>query len=64
MKFFQPDTLSIARIEEPGVMLAVKNTIPSCIMTSPPDLEALSVNIGGNNPTAFCKVYTPPSSTD
>jgi len=33
-------------------------------MTSPPDLEALSVNVGGNNPTTFCIVYTPPSSTE
>jgi len=29
------------------ILLAVKNIIPSCIMSSPPDLEALSVNIGG-----------------
>jgi len=47
-----------------GVMLAFKNTIPSCIMTSPPDLEALSVNVGGNNPKTFFIVYTRPSSTD
>jgi len=33
-------------------------------MTSPSDLEALSVNVGHSNPTTFCIVYTPPSSTE
>jgi len=33
-------------------------------MSSPPDLEALSVNIGDNNPTTLCIVYNPPSSTE
>ena len=48
------------------VLLAVKNTIPSYIMSSwsLPDLEALYVNIGSNNPSTVCIVDNPPSSTE
>ena len=33
-------------------------------MTSLPDFKALSVNVGGNNPTTFCIAYAPPTSTE
>jgi len=35
-------------------MLAIKNTIPSSVISSPPDIEVLSVYVGGNDPTTFC----------
>jgi len=40
-------------------MLAVKSSIPSSIVSSPTDIEALSANIGVNDPTNFCVVYNP-----
>jgi len=47
-------------------MLPVKSSIPSSIVSSPPDIEALSVNIGANDvtPTTFCVVYNPPNSAE
>ena len=47
-----------------GVMLAVKNTIHSHILSVHPELEVLSVCIGSNDPTIICLVYNPPNSTE
>ena len=46
-----------------GVLLAVKNTIPSQRIESPKDLEVVSVLIGSNNPVKICVVYNPPNSS-
>jgi len=45
-------------------MLAVKSCIPSSIVSSLRDIEALSVNIGANDPATFCLVYNPPNSVE
>jgi len=45
-------------------MLAIKNTIPSSVISSPPDIEVLSVYVEGNDPTTFCLVYNPPNSSE
>ena len=45
-------------------MLAVKDNIPSQLLssTSMPDLEALTVRIGTNQPLIICLAYIPPGS--
>jgi len=47
-----------------GIMLAVKSSIPSSIVSLPPDIEALTVNIETNDPTTFCVVYNPLNSVE
>jgi len=46
-----------------GVLLAVKNTVPSQCWESPKDLELVTVVISLNNPVKICLVYNPPNSS-
>ena len=47
-----------------GVLLAVKNNIISTQMSSPPDVEIVSVLISTSNPFIICVIYIPPNSSD
>jgi len=47
-----------------GVLLAVKNSIPSHALSTPLELEALYVQIGNTDPINYCLVYIPPSSSE
>ena len=44
-----------------GVLLAIKNGIPSCSIVSPSNLELICVNIGISKPFLLCVVYVPPN---
>ena len=46
-----------------GVLLAVKNTIPSQLVNSPKDLELVTISLGLNNPVTVCLVYNSPNSS-
>ena len=43
-----------------GVLIAVKESLFSCIIQSPPDLEIVTVKIGQGNNNVICCVYIPP----
>ena len=47
-----------------GVMLAVKNSIPSHTLDTPTELETLCVQIGSDDSVTLCLVYIPPSSSE
>ena len=47
-----------------GVLLAISKSISTSPMSSPPDLEAVSVVCGLNEPITFCVVYVPPNAPD
>ena len=47
-----------------GVMLAVKNSIPSHALDTPTELETLCVQIGSDDSVTLCLVYIPPSSSE
>ena len=46
-----------------GVMLAIKNCLPSCELQSPPNLELITVSIYLNRTITCCMVYVPPNAT-
>ena len=46
-----------------GVMIVVHESIGSCFIDSPCDLEAVTVSVGTPSVT-LCTVYNPPSATD
>ena len=43
-----------------GVLIAVKESLFSCIIQSPPDLEIVTVKLGQGNNNVICCVYIPP----
>ena len=45
-------------------MLAIKNTIPSRLLTSPVDIEALTVELVFSRPIILCVIYIPPQSSN
>ena len=47
-----------------GVLIALKNIIPSTLIPTPPDLELIAVKMILHQPFIYCVVYVPPSSTD
>ena len=47
-----------------GVLLAISKSISASPVSSPPDLEAVSVVCDLNEPLTFCVVYVPPNATD
>ena len=46
-----------------GVLIAIDNSIPSCCMHSPADLELVCVQVGMSHPFYLCTVYIPPSAS-
>ncbi len=46
-----------------GVLIAIKDSIPSNLLSSPSHLEVLAVVVGSNHPITLCIVYAPPTST-
>ena len=46
-----------------GVLIAIDNSIPSCCIHSPADLELVCVQVGMSHPFYLCTIYTPPSAT-
>ena len=46
-----------------GVLIAVKDFIPSFSFPSPPDLEVISVTIGQGNDFVVCCIYIPPEAS-
>ena len=44
-----------------GVLVAIKNHLPSCLISSPSHIEILCVNIGISNPILLCTLYLPPN---
>lgn len=47
-----------------GVMITVKDNIPSVLVASPSELEVVSTRIGSKSKVTICTVYIPPSATD
>lgn len=45
-----------------GVLVAVKDSIPSVRITAPDDLEVVAVRLGGNHSIILCTVYVSPSA--
>ena len=45
-----------------GVLIAISDSLFSCLIPSPPDLEIVSVKIGQSNDTVICCIYLPPES--
>ena len=45
-----------------GVLVAVKDFIPSFSISSPPDLEIVSVKLGQSDDLVICCVYVPPDA--
>ena len=45
-----------------GVLIAISDSLFSCLIPSPPELEIVSVKIGQNNDTVICCIYLPPES--
>lgn len=45
-----------------GVLLAVSQSLPSTLVTSPPDLEVVAVQVGSIKALLFCIVYIPPNA--
>ena len=46
-----------------GVLIAVKDFIPSFSFPSPPDLVVISVKIGQDNDFVVCCIYIPPEAS-
>ena len=46
-----------------GVLLAIKNCLPSCELQSPPNLELITLSIYLNRTITCCMVYMPPNAT-
>ena len=46
-----------------GVLIAVKDSIPSFSVSSPPDLEIVSVRLGQTNDHVICCVYVSPDAS-
>ena len=40
-----------------GVLIAVKSSVPSSSVPSPPDIEVISVEIGTNHDSVLCFMY-------
>ena len=48
-----------------GVLIAVSDLVPSTLISTPPDLEIIAVNLNCHNkPISLCTVYVPPNSAD
>ena len=47
-----------------GVLIAVDASIPCSVVSSPSNLEVITVKIGLNTPILLCTVYVPPNSSD
>ena len=47
-----------------GVLIAVDASIPCSVVSSPSNLEVITVKIGLNTPVLLCTVYVPTNSTD
>jgi len=45
-----------------GVMLAVRDCISSKLISSPDNLEIITVSVNTVHPTTFCAIYLPPNS--
>ena len=45
-----------------GVLVAIKESLYSCIISSPSDLEIVTVKIGQRNDSVISCVYVPPDS--
>jgi len=45
-----------------GVMLAMDTSISSKLLTSPNNIEVVTVEILGSNPYRVCLLYNPPNS--
>ena len=60
-----PSGYSLYRKDRPshggGVLIAVNDSIPSLLISSPPDLEIVSVKIGSNKQFILCTVYVCPN---
>ena len=46
-----------------GVMLAIRNNLPSRLLPSPPNLEVVTVSISLVPAVTCCMVYAPPNTT-
>ena len=46
-----------------GVLIAVRDFLPSSFISSPSDLEILSIKIGQSYDLVFCCIYVPPESS-
>jgi len=48
-----------------GVLIAVSDSVPTVLISSPEELEIITVNLNFlNGPTTLCTVYVPPNSRD
>ena len=47
-----------------GVLVAVKETIPTTLVPSPDNLEVITVSINSGLPITLCTIYIPPNSSD
>ena len=46
-----------------GVSIAVKNNIPSELLTIPPNIEAIAIRMHLVHPIVICCLYIPPNSS-
>ena len=56
---YRKDRLS----REGGVMIAIKNIIPSNMLASPKDIEVFTISISIRKTLTLCVVYSPPNSS-
>ena len=47
-----------------GVLVAINDSLPSVLVSSPPNLESIVVQIGSSHPFTLCTIYVPPNSRE
>ena len=59
-----PYTEKIVLLKEGGILLAIRQHIPSLLLPSPDNLELLLVQVSSNFPFRLCLIYNPLNAVD